>query len=209
MTRRRFFHFYAAVVIAYWMMIWPSALGAADQTTFRHSEFKFRFVYPSTWQQKTPRGPNVRALIDAPDGMSSCVIVVRREADLAKPSQREIDADLFAAPMSETDWKELFGNRYRDVKILVWGLTKVDNQPAQFAITEFSETTDDATVHSVAMQFTTMTPGLFWHFGCMSGGFSAEAAEAVFQRMQPTLTAILSSFAFDNGTMANDAARRK
>ena len=132
----------------------------------------------------------------------------RREADLAKLSE-EIDADLFAAPMSETEWKELFGNKYRDVKILVWGLTKVDNQPAQFAITEFSETSDASTVHSVAMQFTTMTPGLFWHFGCMSGGFSAEAAEAVFQRMQPTWTAILSSFAFDNRSEANDAARGK
>ena len=174
MTTRRIFHFCTAVVFAYWMIVWPSALGA-DRTTFRNSEFKFRFVYPSAWQQKTPRGPNVRALIDAPDGMSSCVIVVRREADLAKLSQREIDADLFAAPMSETDWKELFGNKYRDVKILVWGLTKVDNQPAQFAITEFSDTAAASTVHSVAMQFTTMTPGLFWHFGCMSGGSSARS----------------------------------
>ena len=193
MATRRIFHFYTAVVFAYWMIVWPSALGA-DRTTFRNSEFKFRFVYPSAWQQKTPRGPNVRALIDAPDGMSSCVIVVRREAELAKLSQREIDADLFAAPMSETDWKELFGNMYRDVKILVWGLTKVDNQSAQFAITEFADTGDASTVHSVAMQFTTMTPGLFWHFGCMSGGLSARAAEAIFERMQPTLNAILSSF---------------
>jgi len=194
---RRIFHFYTAVVLAYWMMVWPSALGA-DRTTFRNSEFKFRFVYPSAWQQKTPRGPNVRALIDAPDGMSSCVMVVRREANLAKLSQGEIEADLFAAPMSETDWKALFGNKYRDVKILVWGLTKADRQPAQFAITELSDTTDASTIHSVAMQFTTVTPGLFWHFGCMSGGLSAEAAEAAFERMQPTLNAILSSFAFEN-----------
>jgi hypothetical protein len=42
-TRRRCFHFYAAAVLAYWMMIWPSALGA-DRTTFRNSVFKFRFV---------------------------------------------------------------------------------------------------------------------------------------------------------------------
>jgi hypothetical protein len=207
-AKKRIFHFYTAVVFAYWMIGWPSALGG-DRTTFRDSEFAFRFVYPSAWQQKSPRGPNVRALIDAPDGMSSCVIVARREADLAKLSQREVDADLIAAPMSETDWKELFSNKYRDVKILAWGVTKVDNQPAQFAITEFSDTTDASTVHSVAMQFTTMTRGLFWHLGCMSGGFSAEAAEATFQRMQPTLNAILSSFTFETGTRANDAATRK
>jgi len=197
-ARRRNFHFYTAVVLANWMLVWPNALGAADQTTFRNSEFKFRFVYPSAWQQKTPRGPNVRALIDAPDGMSSCVMVVRREANLTKLSKREIEADLFAAPMSETDWKALLGNKYRDVKILVWGLTKADRQPAQFAIAEFSDTTDASTIHLVAMQFTTVTPGLFWHFGCMSGGSSAQAAEAAFERMQPTLNAILSSFAFEN-----------
>lgn len=207
MTTRQIFHFCNAVVVAYWLIVWPSALGA-DRTTFRNTEFN-RFVYPSAWQQKSPRGPNVRALIDAPDGMSSCVIVARREADLAKLSQREIDADLIAAPMSETEWKELFGNRYRDVKILAWGVTKVDNQPAQFSITEFSDTTDASTVHAVAMQFTTMTPGLFWHFGCMSGGYSAEAAEAAFQRMQPTLNAIISSFAFENGARASGAARKK
>ena len=197
MATRQIFHFYIAVVFAYWMIAWPSALGA-DGTTLRNTEFKFRFVYPSAWQQKTPRGPNVRALIDAPDGMSSCIMVVRREADLAKQSQREIDADLFAAPMSETGWKEVFGNKFPEVKILQWGLTKVDNQPAQFAMTEFSYTRAALTVHSVAMQFTTATPGLFWHFACMSGGLSPQAAEAAFQRMQPTLTAILSSFAFEN-----------
>ena len=181
MTTRRVFHFGTAVVFAYWMIVWPSALGA-DRANVRVPDFKFRFVNRLSWLQKTPRGPNVRALIDAPDGMSSCVIVVRREADLAKLSQREIDADLFAAPMSDTDWKELFGNKYRDVKILAWGVTKVDNQPAQFAITEFSNTTDASTVHSVAMQFTTMTPGQFWHFGCMSGGFSAGSSRGCLSK---------------------------
>jgi hypothetical protein len=52
--------------------------------TFRSAEFGFRFVYPPHWSQKTPTGPNVRALVDAPDGGSNCNIVVRRVPELAR-----------------------------------------------------------------------------------------------------------------------------
>src|SRR5262245_5336072 len=95
--------------------LWPSAL-YAQGLTFRNVEFRFRFVYPADWIQKTPRGPNVRALIDAPDGASNCNIVVRRMPELAKLSQKEIDAEALAAPMSEADWKELLGGKFPDVK---------------------------------------------------------------------------------------------
>jgi hypothetical protein len=174
-----------------------SGLSLADGITFRNTEFKFRFVYPKGWIQKTPRGPNVRALIDAPDGASNCNIVVRRVADLAKLSQREIDAEMFAAPMSEADWKEMLGGKFPDVKVSDRRITKVDNQPAQLAVTAMSYTTVAVTVYTINMQFITMTPGFFWHFGCMAGGQTQSGANLVFQRMRPTFTSILSSFVFE------------
>lgn len=97
--------------------LWPSSL-SAQGITFRSAEFQFRFVYPAGWTEKTPRGPNVKALVDAPDGMSNCNIVVRRNSDFVGRSQKEIDAALFATPISEADWKELYANKFTDLKVL-------------------------------------------------------------------------------------------
>lgn len=170
--------------------LWPILL-KAEGITFRNPEFKFRFVYPSDWIQKTPRGPNVRALIDAPDGMSNCNVVVRRMDSLAKLSQKEIDAELFSAPMSEADWREMASNKFPDFKVRERRLTKVDNRLAQFAVTEMSYTTVAATIYAVQMQFITMTPGLFWHFGCLAGGPNSGTANINFQKMRPAFIAIL------------------
>jgi hypothetical protein len=176
--------------------LWPSSLNAQG-LTFRNVEFRFRFVCPADWIQKTPRGPNVRALIDAPDGASNCNIVVRRVPELGRASQKEIDAEMFAAPMSEADWKELLSDKFPDVKIRECRLTKVDNQLAQFAVNEMSYTTVGASVYAVQMQLVTMTPGLFWNFGCVSVGQNSQTANVTFLKMRPTFTAILSSFVFE------------
>jgi hypothetical protein len=169
----------------------------AQGVTFRSSEFKFRFVYPSDWSQKTPRGQNVRALVSAPDGASNCNIVVRRVPDLAKLSQKEINESIFSAPMSDAEWKELAGDKFPDFKVRERRLTKVDNQPAQFSVAEMSYSTVAASIYGIQMQFITMTPGLFWHFSCFAGGVNAEFANVNFQRVRPTLISILSSFVFE------------
>jgi len=130
-------------------------------------------------------------------GASNCNIVVRRMPELAKLSQKEIDAEAFVAPMSEAEWKELLGDKFPDFKIRESRLTKVDNQPAQFAVNEMSYTTVAASVYGVQMQFFTMTPGLFWNFVCGSGGQNLRTADLTFQKMRPTFTAILSSFVFE------------
>jgi hypothetical protein len=44
-------------------------------------------------------GPNVRAVFDATDGASNCNSIVRRVFELARLSQQEIGAKVFAAPM--------------------------------------------------------------------------------------------------------------
>lgn len=177
------------------LALWPSSLNAQG-ITFRSAEFQFRFVYPAGWTKKIPRGPNVKALVDAPDGMSNCNIVVRRNSAFAGKSQREIDAAFFASPVSEADWKELYADKFTDLKVLDSRLTKVDNQFAQFAVTEMSYTSI-ITVYAVQMQFFTVTPGLFWHFTCSAAGPSRRIANINFQKMRPTFTAILSSFVFE------------
>jgi hypothetical protein len=165
--------------------LFPSPL-SAQGITFRSAEFRFRFVYPTDWVQKTPRGPNVRALVAAPDGASNCNIVIRAMPELAKLSQKEIDAEVFATPMSEADWKELLGGKFPDFKIRESRLTKVDNQPAQFAVSQISYTTVAATIVAVQMQFMTMTPGLFWNFICTAGSQNLQAANMAFQKARPT-----------------------
>src|SRR6478672_3864687 len=92
-------------VLGICMVLMPAPL-MAQGVTFRSTEFKFRFVYPSDWSQKTPRGQNVRALVSAPDGASNCNIVVRRTLDLSTVSQKEINESTFSTPMSDAEWKE-------------------------------------------------------------------------------------------------------
>ncbi|SRR6266436_757957 len=99
--------------------------------------------------------------------------------------------------MSEADWKELLGSKFPDVKIRERRLTKVDNQPAHFVVNEMSYSTVAASVYAVQMQFVTMTPGLFWNFGCVSAGQNLRTADMTFQKMRPTFTEILSSFVFE------------
>lgn len=176
--------------------LWPTLL-MAQGVTFRSTEFQFRFVYPADWMQKTPRGQNVKALVDAPDGASNCNIVVRPTLNLVRLSQKEIDESMFAAPMSDAEWKELAGDKFPDFKVRERRLTKVDNRPAQFAVNEMSYSTVAATIYGVQMQFITMTPGMVWHFSCIAGGANLAIANMNFQRVRPTFISILSSFVFE------------
>jgi hypothetical protein len=173
-------------------------IAAQEGNTFRNTEFKFRFVYPTDWTAKTPRGPNVRALIAAPGAqMTCCNIVVRRMPQLEKSSRKEIIADSFSGTWSEDAWREVMPG-FTDTGIRERRLTKVSNYPAQFAITEGPYTTIAATVHMVMMQFVTMTPGVFWHFSCGAGGLTSSEANMRFEKMRPQFLGILSSFVFED-----------
>jgi hypothetical protein len=179
-------------------LLW-SAPTNAQGVTFRNAEFKFRFVYPSDWTQQTPRGPNVRALIQGPPGrISNCNIVVRRMPALEKVSRQELIADSFSDVWSDSDWKELLGEKFARATIRERRLTKASNYPVQFSIVETPYETVAAKVHVVMIQFVTMTPGIFWHFGCSAGGTTLEQARQQFQKMRPQFLGILSSFVFED-----------
>lgn len=176
-----------------------SASANAQDATFRNTEFKFRFVYPSDWTQQTPRGPNVRALIRGPAGrMSNCNIVVRRMPALEKLSRKELIADSFSDVWSDADWKEMLGEKFAGATIRERRLTKASNYPVQFSVVEAPYETVAAKVHVVMIQFVTMTPGIFWHFGCSAGGTTLEQARQQFQQMRPQFLSILSSFVFED-----------
>jgi hypothetical protein len=179
-------------------LLWSASTNAQD-VIFRNTEFKFRFVYPSDWTQQTPRGPNVRALIQGPRGrMSNCNIVVRRMPALEKLSRQELIADSFSEVWSDAEWKGMLGEKFAIATIRERRLTKASNYPVQFSIVETPYETVAAKVHVVMIQFVTMTPGIFWHFGCSAGGTTLEQARQQFQKMRPQFVSILSSFVFED-----------
>lgn len=171
---------------------------SAQGVTFRNIEFKFRFVYPDGWKQATPRGPNVRALIEGPQGrQANCNIVVRRVPSLAKFSRQELIADSFSTVWSEADWLEMLGSKFAGATIRERRLTKASNYPVQFSVLETPYETVAAKIHMVMVQFVTLTPGILWHFGCAAGGKDLEEAQRNYGYMRPQFLSVLSSFVFE------------
>lgn len=175
-----------------------SSAALAQGITFRNSEFKFRFVYPSDWKPVTPRGPNVKGLIQGPRGrLSSCNIVVRRVPQLEQFTRQQIIEDSLATVWSEEDWRNALGPTFADAAIRERRLTKASNYPVQFSVIEVPYETIAAKIHGIMIQFITMTPGILWNFGCTAGGNTLEEARRNYDIMRPQFLAILSSFVFE------------
>lgn|GEM_PF-1283624 len=179
------------------LAVFPNA-GFAQGTTFRNSEFKFRFVYPNDWKSIPPRGSNTRALIQAPPGhLSNCNIVVRRMPELEKLTREQIVTESFSDVWSEDDWRHALGPKFSSAAIHDRRLIKADNYPAQFSVTDLTYETVAGQFHGITDQFVTMTPGIFWNFGCIAGGKTEEEARHNYGIMHPQFLAILSSFVFE------------
>ena len=171
----------------------------ADWLTFRNTQFNFRFVYPSDWRIGTPRGPNVRGTVNAPQGspFANCSIVVRQINQTAKLTQREINRDIESEIWSKKDWVEILSPKFSDAIIYEVKKVKVDNQPAQFATTLNPYETIQGKIYLKSINFITMTPGCFWHFACGAGGDSQSEAQKNFHLWEPTFLRIFSSFVFE------------
>jgi hypothetical protein len=171
----------------------------ADWLTFRNTQFNFRFVYPSDWRLGTPRGPNVRGTINAPQNspFANCSIVVRQLPETAKLTQKDINRNLDSEVWSRKDWVEILSPKFSDATIYEVKKIKVDNQPAQFATTLYPYETIQGKIYLKSINFITMTPGYFWHFGCAAGGSSQSEAQKNFQIWEPTFLRIFSSFVFE------------
>lgn len=178
-----------------------SSSRAQDWRTFRNTEFKFRFIYPPDWQTATPRGPNVRGKINAPQNkpFANCSVVVRYVSDLSKYTQQEINNDFERDPWTKQDWVEMFVEKFPDTVVYKTAKIKVDNRPATFAITGYSYVALQRKSYMKMMNFITMTPGYFWHFGCGASGESEREADKNFKYWEPTFNGIFSSFVFEEG----------
>lgn len=66
------------------ILIVSTAGAQNDWLVFRNTQFNFRFLYPPNWHISTPRGPNVRGSVIAPNNkpFANCAIVVRQVPEL-------------------------------------------------------------------------------------------------------------------------------
>ncbi len=170
-----------------------------DWITFRSTEFKFRFIYPPTWNPTTPRGQNVRGSIIPAQGspIANCNIVVRKIPELTGYSQSQINVDIEQNPFTAQDWVETLGDKAPDIKILKMQNVKVDNQPAHFARFQSSYETTQAKIYAEAMTFITFTPGLFWNLSCAGMGMSPQEAHQSYEYWNSSFDRIFSSFVFE------------
>lgn len=171
----------------------------SDWITFRNSEFRFRFIYPPDWRLATPRGANVRGSINAPQGgpFANCNIVVRNVPELSNYSQSQLNDDISQNPFTPNDWAEVLGEKFADTAILEAKPSKIDNQPAQYAVLSFTYETTQGKIWAQGMNVITLTPGKFWHYGCMAGGASPADARAGYEKFRPVLSRIMSSLVFE------------
>lgn len=178
-----------------------STAGAqSDWVTFRNTQYKFRFTYPSDWHISTPRGPNVRGSVTSPNTKppANCNIVVGYVPQLSRYTQAQLDRETNAARWSKRDWEEMLSEKFPDMHIFETGKIKVDNRPAQSAVAMYSYETIKAKLYGKSMFFYRVTPGLTWHFTCLAIGGTFSEAEQNFEYWKPTFLRIVSSFVFEN-----------
>lgn len=194
---RIFLSAFAIVIVA--LTTFPIS-AQSDWKTLRNSEYKFRFLYPPDWTVATPRGPNVRASINAPNGplMANCNVVILDVPQLGQHSQKELNNAISTEPFSKQDWLEMLGDKFSDIKIIESKTVKVDNQPAYFSIATFSYEVLAAKVWAQNMNLVTYRPRQTWNFTCAAGGATPEDMRKSFEHWQSILSRILSSIVFEN-----------
>jgi len=171
----------------------------ASWRTYRNTEFHFRILYPPTWIQSTPRGENVRIAVYAPGTPSpaTCNTVVRPVPELAHSTQAELNAEVSKGALDAEGWKALGGDKWPDYALLETRLTKVDNRPAYFAITELSTETVDRKLYFKGMAVVTFSPGLVWQHNCAARGTSQEDARMNYLQFESTMRRVLGSLVFE------------
>jgi len=178
----------------------PAALAQTEWLLFRAQDPQFRFVYPPDWRLGKPRGPNVRATLFPPQGAPSanCNIIVRREPELAKSGQSQLNQMIQSSQLGKDDWAQMLGGRWPDLTVVQSTHTKVHNQPAYLGVLEFSHETVDRKTFIRGMQLATFTPGYVWHFSCAGRGPTPQDARRSYQSWEPTFRRMLGSLVFEN-----------
>jgi len=176
-----------------------TSFGQSDWKTFRNTEFKFRFIYPSDWMVRTPRGQNVRGSIISPKNTphANFNIVVKHKAELSTMTKKELKKEIEADVLAPKDWRDLLEEKFPDVRIYGTKKIKIDNWPGYFSIYESSYEAMQLKIYVKGINYITFTPGFFWHLGCGGTGRTPKEAHNSYEYWQPTMNRIFSSFVFE------------
>jgi len=164
----------------------------ADDFLFRDDQYLFRFLYPDTWAQVTPRGKNIRAFVvnEAGKGLANCSVLVRPIPELEHLSRAEIEAEvtgLFTREFME----ETVGQSAPGAEIVQTSEDKLDNRPAGFALMNVSYQTAGVRVDMTSILVVTFTRLGMYEIFC-------GAARNQFERTRPEMMKIITSFAFED-----------
>ena len=182
------------------MLMTEGALAQNQWNTFRNNNFKFRFLYPTDWIKGTPRGTNVKASFFAPQGFprANCNIVVRPFPEIAGMTQKQLNEEISSSgALLATDWKEMLGGKWPDMKLIDTKIAKVDNQPAYLGIVEFRHETLDRKIFVKNTLLMTFTPGYMWVFTCVAKGTTIKQSRISFDHWQSTFQRIMGSLVFE------------
>jgi hypothetical protein len=176
-----------------------STQAQTEWVTFRDEQFRFRFIYPPDWQIGTPVGPDVRGKILSPKSkpIAHCVAVIRPLPGSSEYTQKALNKNLESEVWSHDDWIEALSVPPQGVIISEMKRIRIDNRPAQFAVSVVPFGVLEAKVFLKSMNFITMSPGYVWRFGCGAAGPTAGDAAIAYDYWEPVFQSIFSSFIFE------------
>ncbi|GAB60932.1 MAG: hypothetical protein DWB56_12305 [Candidatus Jettenia sp.] len=168
--------------------------------TYRNEDLRFRFLYPPDWYCGTARGPNVKATLFPPGSKprANCNIVVRSNPDTKGTNQSTLNDAISSTTLTELNWMEMMGQKWPDFRLVESKHVKVDNQPAFYAVVEYSHQTVDRKTYIKGIILTTFTPGHTWIFGCVGKGDTPSEGQQSFVYWRPTFERILGSLVFES-----------
>ena len=177
-----------------------SVFAQTSWETYRDTETQFRFLHPPDWYFGKPRGPNVKATLfpqtDKP--RANCNIVVQNLPDTANTSQNDLNTEISRTILTADDWKQMMGEKWPDFQLVESRHVKVDNQPAFYAVVEYSHQTVDRKTYIKGAVLATLKPGRTWSFSCAGKGDTRAEANDSFQYWKPTFERILGSLVFES-----------
>jgi hypothetical protein len=92
----------------------------------------------------------------------------------------------------------MMGMKWPDFRLVESKHVKVDNQPAFYAVVQYSHQTVDRKTYVKGVILQTLTPGHVWTFSCAGKGNIHTEAEQSFRYWKPTFDRILGSLVFES-----------
>lgn len=155
----------------------------------RRSDPPFRFEYPSTWVEKTPRGENVKALVSSNDATTGANCSVGMRAD------RALEGVGSAEAIAEFGGPEGVGSMLSEgqpgSKVLWSRMSALDGRPAVLTLMSVQYATVKGSADIRQLSLWSMVDGRIVYFVCGSD-------PGHFSETEPTFVDIFSTFVFES-----------